>query len=710
MGYKYNDKDFEFIYSVLKPYIDNNINELSKRGKSKEIKQKVRLEIKEKDFEFYKKFISKKTNMPSSLVMSIGNCIDMFQGKKLSYSGVEEVEIYCKNLSRDYPDKKSIFEKSRDEYLNGKNNKINLNNLTKEDILLAFDIYDELEKNDNLNKNRQAEKWFVVNKNNSKKYDAKFIVGIAYSKKYSLTTELSSKNYTSEMARNCLNRLGFDTIDETIVESSENKDEKMDEKISLNQILFGSPGTGKTYNTINKALEIILEKEPNYETSNILAKENHTKKEREFLRKRFEEYKQKGQIEFITFHQSFGYEEFMEGIKAIPVGKKGNENNEEMIYDVVDGVFKKFCDNAKNNFELSQEKNTFSMDAKFDVLWKKLKIFLINEIDMKEKYFLSEQVYIFDVQDKRLKYKGDNWFRHDKGLNIKYENIKAMYLAGVKDRRTIKDIENVESLAKQHATYNLAVLDKIYEIEKTTNFIKETQERKNYIFIIDEINRGNISKIFGELITLIEEDKRIGKKEEMKVKLPYSNEEFGVPSNVYIIGTMNTADRSIAPIDTALRRRFEFVEMMPRYDIESLGENVDGINLQKLLEAINVRIEYLYDRDHLIGHAYLLHVKDLEGLKQVFKNKIIPLLAEYFYEDWENIDLILNKNYFIKEKTINANYSIKSGKFNDKKMYEITKDKFWKISNFQRIYDDSIKNENLQKQYDEDLKLDNEQQ
>ena len=146
---------------------------------------------------------------------------------------------------------------------------------------------------------------------------------------------------------------------------------------------------------------------------------------------------------------------------------------------------------------------------------------------------------------------------------------------------------------------------------------------ENFVFIIDEINRGNISKIFGEL----------------SVTLPYSQEEFTVPKNVYILGTMNTADRSIALIDTALRRRFDFIEMMPRP--EFLSDDVDGVNLQEMLTTLNTRLETLLDREHTIGHAYFIKCTTLADLAKIFRNKIIPLLQEYFFDDHEKIREVL---------------------------------------------------------------------
>ena len=287
----------------------------------------------------------------------------------------------------------------------------------------------------------------------------------------------------------------------------------------------------------------------------------------------------KENFKFITFHQSYGYEEFVEGIKPVFDGE--NEDS-DITYEISKGIFYQCCENA---LLLSDYKG-------------KLRDFCDLPKDERQKFF--------------------------------------------------------------------------------------NENTPKYAIFIDEINRGNISKIFGELITLIEPSKRLGADDEIMVELPYSKEKFGVPSNLYIIGTMNTADRSIALMDTALRRRFEFVEIMPEYS--DLKEVAD-IDIGEMLKTINERIEYLYDRDHTIGHAYFIDVSDLKTLANVFKNKILPLLQEYFYDDWEKIRLVLGDSQFIKEKKP-AKVLFKSGTdyINDKILYEIDKEAFYDEQNYLKIY------------------------
>ncbi|EEP3665908.1 AAA domain-containing protein, partial [Campylobacter jejuni] len=277
-----------------------------------------------------------------------------------------------------------------------------------------------------------------------------------------------------------------------------------------------------------------------------------------------------------------------------------------------------------------------------------------------------------------------------------YLNFKNKKILSFKD---IKPKYDSQSDYHGNAIYYFMFYNKLKEFENIQNekFKIKKEILKSYIIIIDEINRGNVSKIFGELITLIEPSKRIGEKEELKVTLPYSGEKFGVPKNVYIIGTMNTADRSITSLDTALRRRFEFVEMMP--DVSKLSMDCEGINLQELLKAINTRIEYLLDREKTIGHAFFVSVENLEDLKKVFQNKIIPLLQEYFYNDYALINEVLNDNGMIFEDKKDDKYLQKIKNLDsvnsERSIYNIASfdDKIWdKIEIYQAIYNDEIAN------------------
>ncbi|MBT0741636.1 McrB family protein [Campylobacter lari] len=440
------------------------------------------------------------------------------------------------------------------------------------------------------------------------------------------------------------------------IRNNENEisNKKENQNPPLNQILYGPPGTGKTYYTIDKALEIISKEEKIQIPS---------EDDRANRKKLFDEYVEKGQIVFTTFHQSYGYEEFIEGIKPI----LNDDNIQELKYEIKDGVFKELCKKALDNRDSIKNFNFY-----IDKLKEKTK----EDDNNPEKYFeLPNTKY-------SIQYRGGETFR------IKFDDMSKNY------RDYPVNIDNIEKLYKTSSTdeiYNSAYVKAILNYLKLQGLedYKEKDEKTNlpYIIIIDEINRGNVSKIFGELITLIEPSKRIGEEEEIKVKLPYSGKDFGVPKNVYIIGTMNTADRSITSLDTALRRRFEFVEMMPKPNV--LSDNCEGVNLQKLLEAINTRIEYLLDREKTIGHAFFIGIDNLEKLKKVFQNKIIPLLQEYFYNDYALIDAVLNENGMLEKQDINNDYlkNMKDFIERDNGIYKFSNSKDWNKSTFIKIYE-----------------------
>ncbi|EGT9592125.1 AAA domain-containing protein [Campylobacter jejuni] len=485
-----------------------------------------------------------------------------------------------------------------------------------------------------------------------------------------------------ELPLNEIQDININTLESKSLEVENNVQQissKMENKnMPLNQILYGPPGTGKTYHTIDKALEILGENLEN----------------RDEKKAKFDEYVKNGQIVFTTFHQSYGYEEFVEGIKPRIDSK---ENSKEVEYEIKDGIFKELCKKALDNYKVSlltQEEFVKSED-----LENKIEIFLDELVDQ-QKFIEKIQSGGFKLEEYNEKYR---IITDDTNANL-YLNLEIFKtLLENKDKiingRSIKQILNNKH-RRQIDSYYFQLVKLFKEREqdyKVDNNPSEKPELKPYIIIIDEINRGNVSKIFGELITLIEPSKRIGEKEELKVTLPYSGEKFGVPKNVYIIGTMNTADRSITSLDTALRRRFEFVEMMP--DVSKLSMDCEGINLQELLKAINTRIEYLLDREKTIGHAFFVSVENLEDLKKVFQNKIIPLLQEYFYNDYALINAVLNDNDMIFEDKKDDKYLQKIKNLDsvnsERSIYNIASfdDKIWdKIEIYQAIYNDEIAN------------------
>lgn len=396
---------------------------------------------------------------------------------------------------------------------------------------------------------------------------------------------------------------GSDGADKEIVPSTANNH-------SLNTILYGPPGTGKTYNSVNYAVAIIERKDVD-----VIAAENHND-----VLKRYNAYKEQGSIVFTTFHQSYGYEEFIEGIKPVV---SDSADSVTVEYEIADGIFKSFCENSSTN-------NVF--DQAWDKLvseWEENPLF---EKDFKLK---TKTVKIKWNSQKQRFHRSDN--PNMIGRYADYGTVRRLY----EGKKVIakNDWQN-QLLSMSEALLNL--LKNEYGLTEYNKPIENTPK----VFIIDEINRGNISKIFGELITLIEDTKRIGKAEETTAILPYSGKPFGVPDYVYILGTMNTADRSIAQIDTALRRRFSFVEMMPDANVLE-GIEVEGINIANMLDIINRRIEVLYDREHTIGHAFFTGLRaepTIEKLAIIFKKSIIPLLQEYFYEDYKKIRLVLGDN------------------------------------------------------------------
>lgn len=458
-------------------------------------------------------------------------------------------------------------------------------------------------------------------------------------------------------------------------------DGKKKEDISMNvnypnnMILYGPPGTGKTYNTVNYAVGIIEGKDF----------ENIKKEPYADVKSRYDKYVASGQIAFTTFHQSYGYEEFIEGIK--PVMDSSVSDVSELQYIVKPGIFKSFCEQAGMPVIREGEVQTFGLND-YPKIWKtSLYSTGDNEIrkDCMENGYIriGWDSYGQEITDETdfSKYGGKNVLNafinrmsigdvvlscysastidaigvvtgdyewHDEFDNLKRVRKVKWIVKGI--NHNILGINNGASMTLA-TIYQMNI--KLSDVLNIIDLYSESSEQKKYssndkkyVFIIDEINRGNISKIFGELITLIEPAKRIGRKEAVKVNLPYSNESFGVPDNVYLIGTMNTADRSIALMDTALRRRFDFVEMKPDADL-LVDFEYEGVNIVKLLKTLNDRIEVLYDREHTLGHAYFMRpdgertLKDLAG---IFRSKLIPLLQEYFFDDYEKIQLVLGDN------------------------------------------------------------------
>ncbi|MEZ8548511.1 AAA family ATPase [Vibrio cyclitrophicus] len=469
---------------------------------------------------------------------------------------------------------------------------------------------------------------------------------------------------------------------------------KMSAKIPLNQILFGPPGTGKTYHTIEAAVQAA---EPAfYESLNIERVKGANGDQRKQLTKKYKQLAESGRIRFVTFHQSYGYEEFIEGLSAKTV-------DDQISYFEKKGVFREIVEtakvssiahdelinptgkvwklsiggthkNSKKDYCLANSLAAIGWGDTGDLSLPERNEYF-NSLGSKERSSLMsfcERIQKGDLilcidSLKSVEAIGvvqDNYMFKDDGLPVESGYCHQIPVNWLVKGQSIdfRPLNNGTSFSiptcyELHRMTPLKVLEYVSKLNNTVDdfSVEETQSsNERYVLVIDEINRGNISKIFGELITLIEPSKRKGAEEELEVTLPYSGDTFSVPDNLHIIGTMNTADRSLAMMDTALRRRFDFKEMMPKPELfkDHVIEHQRGdINLQELLTKLNQRIEVLYDREHTLGHAFLFpaynlakeskHAEAFEELQSAFKNKIIPLLEEYFYEDWNKIRLVL---------------------------------------------------------------------
>jgi len=479
------------------------------------------------------------------------------------------------------------------------------------------------------------------------------------------------------------------------------------EQLTLNQIFYGPPGTGKTYNTISEALKIA---DPQFYNENKNNRKALTAKFQELLIKDWD--KTTGQIAFCTFHQSFTYEDFVEGIKPVTTEDKN------ITYKIEPGIFKKICDlaNASKStkkiksegkinwsdsafrqasfFKMSLGESTKKDDAEIYEFCKTNDFVAIGftptdltgktETEIKEICTdedlqssagsqLSTFIHGIKKDDYILIGSGNSFVRalgkivgdyeYHEDYPIEYKHFRKIEWLFKDEQIPIEEIYDKQ--LRQQTIYRID-----HEKVKRDFFVKDAvtintkdEEIKPYILVIDEINRGNVSAIFGELITLIETDKRAGSDEELQVVLPYSKTPFSVPDNIYIIGTMNTADRSIEALDSALRRRFNFTEIQPKPELitEILGAKAvwNSINLQEVLATINKRISVLIDREHQIGHSYFLKLKDVENdrfgtvLKSIFSENILPLMQEYFFNDYVKIGMVLGSSFFEKSTVEN---------------------------------------------------------
>ncbi|MBA3486838.1 MAG: AAA family ATPase, partial [Lysobacter sp.] len=454
--------------------------------------------------------------------------------------------------------------------------------------------------------------------------------------------------------------------------------------VPLNQILFGPPGTGKTYHSIDAALAVL---DPDWLAANL------GPTGRKALKQRFDELLQARRIRFVTFHQSFSYEDFVEGLRA------DNDEDGNLRYRVEPGVFKSLCDDARGAaqvasavgirdgariWKISIEGTGASVTRDYGFKHGQARIGWGEVGDLHDEHLADHPEYQkLGSNDRNTLHafsseiqpgdvmlcigsatqaqaigvvQGDYRFEATvpAGVRTDFNNVLpvrwlatglTLNLRGLNGgiRFTLKTVYELSRFGWPELAEAIEAAD--IKLGGATG--TPARQPLDHVLIIDEINRGNVSRIFGELITLIEASKRAGADEQLEVVLPYSKKSFAVPANVYLIGTMNTADRSLMGLDIALRRRFEFVEMPARPGLLA-GVVVDGIDIEAMLTVMNQRIEVLLDRDHHLGHAYFMPLKSdrtLARLAQIFRSQILPLLQEYFFEDWERIRWVLNDQH-----------------------------------------------------------------
>jgi len=417
----------------------------------------------------------------------------------------------------------------------------------------------------------------------------------------------------------------------TIIKESEEKIMKQ----PLNQILYGPPGTGKTYSLKQKFFDLFTVRE------NSLSRE-------QFLNELVKplSWWQVITIVLLDINKARVTEIYDHELIKIKESQSASKTIVPTIWGQLQAHTIKECQHV--NVEKRQNPLYFSKDENSN--W---------TIDLQlVKDLYPEIIEIFN-SFKNFNPSPNKLIKNYEFVTFHQSFTYEDFIEGIKP-----DLENEDGEIK----YNIedGIFKRIADRAKRDPFNK-------YALFIDEINRGNVSQIFGELITLIEEDKRLGNDEAIEVTLPYSKEKFGVPRNLYIIGTMNTADRSVEALDTALRRRFVFEEMPPKYDLEGLQQELYGFKAADILETINKRIEKLLDRDHLIGHAYFINKNETTIIDSFYKN-IIPLLQEYFFGDYGKIGLVLGTGFIRKmeQDSVFANFEhLDYSQFEEKESYEI---------------------------------------